>query len=158
MAEIVDSYITELEEGNIILSPGAKEILPLLKEMGLKIGIVTGRTTTGDLKWIELNKLNIADYIESMVTAADAPRKPSPEGVFICAAELGLDPTECVMVGDSQSDISTGKAAGSMTVAIPSGVAREELLAEEEPTAIISSLEELPDVIERLNKMLREAI
>jgi HAD superfamily hydrolase (TIGR01509 family) len=158
MAEIVDAYIKELEGGKVTLSPGAKEIMPLLKEMGLRIGVVTGRTTTGDLKWIELKRLEIADYIESMVTAADAPRKPAPDGVFICAAELGLAPAECVMVGDSQSDVATGKAAGSMTIAIPTGVAREELLSKEEPTAIINNLEELPGIIKRLNETLGEAI
>ena len=147
LMEILEVYIAELERDKIPLKPGVREVLPALKGMGLKIGIVTGRTTSGEQKWVELQRLNIAKFIDSMVTAAEAPRKPSPDGVVKCAEEMGLSPKECVLVGDSQSDIVTGKAAGIMTIAIPTGVAKEELLSKEEPTAIISSLAELPALI-----------
>jgi HAD superfamily hydrolase (TIGR01509 family) len=152
LAEILKSYITELEQDKVFLNPGVGEVLPVLKAMGLKIGIVTGRTTSGEQKWTELHRLNIAHFIDSMVTAAEAPRKPAPDGISKCSKEMGLSPDECVLVGDSQADIITGKAAGSITIAIPTGVAKEELLSEESPTAIISSLAELPSLIERLNQ------
>ena len=147
LLEILKAYISELEKGKVPLKPGVREVLPALKGMGLKIGIVTGRTTSGEQKWAELRQLNIAHFIDSIVTGAEAPRKPSPEGVGKCAKEMGLSSEECVLVGDSQADIITGKAAGIMTIAIPTGVAKEELLSKESPTAIISSLAELPSLI-----------
>lgn len=152
LTEIAKAYRAEVEDEKVSLKPGTREVLPKLKEMGLKIGVVTGRTTSGELKWAELHWLNIARFIDSIVTGADAPRKPSPDGVVKCANEIGLSPEECVLVGDSQADIITGKAAGIMTIAIPTGVAKEELLFQEGPTAIIRSLAELPSLIRNLNQ------
>ncbi len=140
--EIRSAYL-ELEKENVLLKPGVDEVLPLLKGMGIKIGIVTGRTTSGQDKWIELSRLGIDSFIDAMVTGAEAERKPSPEGLLKCARELGLSLEDCVMIGDSQADIITGRAAGVVTLAIASGVAREELLSKEHPTAIINSLTEL---------------
>lgn len=38
----------------MLLIPCAKEVLSSLKKKGLKVGIVTGRTTPGEMKWLEL--------------------------------------------------------------------------------------------------------
>ncbi len=152
MKEMRNAYV-KLEGENVLLKPGAVEVLPLLSKMGLKIGIVTARTTSGERKWAELRRLNIDQFIDVMVTAAEAKRKPSPEGVIKCAKELGLSPEECVLVGDSQADLIAGRAAGTMTIAITSGVAKEELLSKETPLVIINNLAELPSI---LGSLVRE--
>ena len=149
--EILRAYL-EQEEKGITLKPGCKEILSLLQGMGLKIGIATGRTTSGDRKWLELRRLNIDHFIDAMITGAEAQRKPAPDGVIKCIEELGLAAQDCVFVGDSQADIVTGKAAGVITIAIATGVAKQEALSQEGPNAIISSLTELPSKIEEITR------
>lgn len=149
--EIQRAYL-EQEEKGITLKPGCKEVLSLLHGMGLKIGIATGRTTSGDRKWLELRRLNIDHFIDAMVTGAEAQRKPAPDGIIKCSQELGLAAEECVFVGDSQADIVTGKAAGVITIAIATGVAKEEVLSQESPDVIISSLTELPSTIEGITR------
>jgi phosphoglycolate phosphatase len=139
--EIVKAY-QKLEQ-NVSLKPGAAQVLSSLKEMGLKVGIVTGRTTSGEQKWLEPRRLHIDQFIDVIITGADAERKPAPEGIIKCAQELGLSTEECVFVGDAQSDIITGKAAGVMTIAISTGVAQEGTLSQEGPDAIVDSLAEL---------------
>jgi HAD superfamily hydrolase (TIGR01509 family) len=139
--EITKAY-QKLEQ-NVPPKPGAAQVLSSLKEMGLKVGIVTGRTTSGETKWLELRRLNIDQFIDVMITGAEAERKPAPEGIIKCAQELGLSPDDCVFVGDSQADIITGKAAGVMTIAIPTGVAEKAMLSQEGPDAIVDSLAEL---------------
>ncbi|MFC2008406.1 HAD family hydrolase [Chloroflexota bacterium] len=146
LAEIVDAYL-ELQESDVSLRPGGMEVLSQLKETGVKIGIVTGRTTSGETKWLELRRLGIDRFIDCMVTGADAPRKPAPDGIIKCAQQLGLSPAECITVGDSQADIITGKAAGTITVAIAGGVATEEALRQEKPDYIISNLAQLPSLL-----------
>ena len=49
---------------------------------GLKTGIVTGRVTYGDVKWIELRRLGIAQLIAAMVTGAEGQHKPTPDSVI----------------------------------------------------------------------------
>ena len=149
--EMTKAYL-ELEEEGVPLKPGVEDVLPQLEGMGLKMGIVTGRLTSGEMKWLELRRLNIDGFIQAMVTAAEAPRKPAPDGVIKCVEELGLSPEECVLVGDSQVDIISGKGAGMRTIAVCGGVVDVESLASENPDVIISNLSELPS---KINELLR---
>ena len=58
------------------------------------------------------------------------PLKPSPEGAWMVAAELGVPPQACALVGDSASDIETARAAGMMPVGVSWGYRpRAELIA-----------------------------
>lgn len=127
----------------VLLKPGAKQTLQRLKEMGFQIGIVTGRRTTGERKWSELRRLNIHQYIDVMITSAEAQAKPAPDGLKKCIEELGLAPGQCIFVGDSRLDIIAGKNAGVRTVAIDTGVASRELLAEQVPDFILADLNSL---------------
>jgi HAD superfamily hydrolase (TIGR01509 family) len=150
LGEIQKAY-TALEKENVLLKPGVKEILPKLREMGLKIGIVTARMTSGEIKWRELRRLGINHFIDAMVTGAEAERKPATGSLMECIRQLGLFPAECVSVGDSRADIITGKAAGVITIALPTGVATREDLCQENPEAIIDNLTELTRYISELS-------
>jgi phosphoglycolate phosphatase len=55
---------------------------------------------------------------------------------------------DCVIVGDSISDIRAGKAAGTKTIAVLSGIFSFQELAEENPDLIIKDVTELPAFIE----------
>jgi phosphoglycolate phosphatase len=58
------------------------------------------------------------------------PLKPSPEPAWIVAAELGVPPETCALVGDSAVDVDTARAAGMMPVAVTWGYRpRTELIA-----------------------------
>jgi HAD superfamily hydrolase (TIGR01509 family) len=140
--EIRKAYL-ELEPQKVVLKPEVKPTLRLLKEGGAKIGIVTGRTTKGDGKWLELRRLGIDQLVDAMVTAAEAPAKPAPDGLLKCVKALGLLAEDCVYVGDSRLDIRAGKEAGLMTVGIQTGVAGKELLTEESPDYIVNGVSEL---------------
>jgi histidinol-phosphate phosphatase family protein len=50
-------------------------------------------------------------------------RKPSPEMLQRAAAALGQDPAQGVMIGDAESDVSAGRAAGASTYWIGRDVA-----------------------------------
>jgi len=153
--EIRRAYV-ELEPKGVILKPGVKRTLQLLKDRGMKIGIVTGRRSQGERKWLELRRLNIHRFIDAMVTGAEAPAKPSPDGLITCIQELGLSAEECVFVGDSRIDVMAGKRAGVRTIAVHSGVAGRELLAEQEPDCILADLESLSSYIGELQKTEEE--
>jgi len=133
----------ELEPQRVLLKPDVKPTLRSLKKQGCKIGIVTGRMTKGENKWRELNRLNIRHFIDAMVTAAEAPAKPAPDGLIKCVKELGLFTKECVFVGDSRIDVIAGKAAEVRTIAIYAGVANKELLTEQRPDCVLPDLSSL---------------
>jgi phosphoglycolate phosphatase len=59
-----------------------------------------------------------------------APLKPDPESALIVAAELGVPPEACALVGDAATDMDTARAAGMMAVAVTWGYRpRAELIA-----------------------------
>ena len=153
--EIRRAYV-ELEPKGVMLKPGVKRTLQLLKDRGMKIGIVTGRRSQGERKWLELRRLNIHRFIDAMVTGAEAPAKPSPDGLIRCIQKLGLSAEECVFVGDSRIDVMAGKRARVMTIAVHSGVAGRELLAGQEPDCILADLKSLPSYIGELQKTKEE--
>ena len=51
-----------------------------------------------------------------------ACRKPQPGLVLQAAAELGVDPTDCAVVGDIGADVGAALAAGARPVLVPTPV------------------------------------
>jgi len=149
--EIRKAYL-ELEPEKVVLKTGVERTLRSLKEKGVKIGIVTGRMSKGNGKWLELRRLNIHQYIDAMITAAEERAKPAPDGLISCAKALGLLTEECVYVGDSRLDIRAGKKAGLLTVGIQSGVAGKELLVKEGPDFILGEVSELLKCLSKLQE------
>ena len=137
--EIRNAYI-ELEAQKVLLKPEAKRTLQSLKERGFKVGIVTGRMTEGEQKWHDIRRLGIHQYIDAMVTGAEAPPKPAPDGLIECVKQLGLSAEDCVFVGDSRVDVIAGKKAGVRTIAIHTGVADKKVLAAQQPDSILADL------------------
>ena len=52
---------------------------------------------------------------------ADVPRKPDPTAALAMAAVLGVDPSHCAFVGDSNIDMQTAAAAGMRGVGVSWG-------------------------------------
>jgi len=97
----------------------------------------------------ELEGFNIAKYFTYVVTALDTHKpKPSPEALIKCVKALDVKMCDCVIAGDSISDIRAGKAAGSKTVAVLSGLFSRQELAKENPDLIIKDVTALPNFIE----------
>jgi HAD superfamily hydrolase (TIGR01509 family) len=64
------------------------------------------------------------------VVGSDTTRrmKPHPEPLFFAAKAMGVDPSECLMIGDTTVDIRTGVAAGAQTVGVLCGFGTEDEL------------------------------
>ncbi|HEV3495533.1 MAG TPA: HAD family hydrolase [Actinomycetes bacterium] len=56
-------------------------------------------------------------------------RKPAPGLVLAAAEALGVDPTECVVIGDIGSDVEAARAAGARGILVPTPVTRPEEVA-----------------------------
>jgi HAD superfamily hydrolase (TIGR01509 family) len=145
--EAIRSSYRRLEE-RIGLLPSVKEVLWALKAKGLKIGIVTARTTEGERKWSELRRLGIARFIDAFVTGSETKRKPEPDGLLLCLQRLNLKSEECLFVGDSRADIRAGRKAGLKTVAVTTGVAGPDDLLAEEPDLIVDRVSCLLDILD----------
>ena len=114
-----------------------------------KLALITMRSVPKESIIKELERFRIAKYFTYVVTALDTHRpKPSPEALIKCVKALDVQICDCVIVGDSISDVRAGKAAGSKTVAVLSGLFSCQELAEENPDLIIKDATALPNFIE----------
>ncbi len=149
-AEIRNAYLMH-GGAKVELTSGAQELFGLLRERELKIGIVTSRSVTAERQWHELEKLQMAHFIDVVITGAEARRKPAPDTVIECLQKMGLSPEEAIFVGDSQADIIAAKAAGMKVVAVTTGVSDNQALLEESPDFIF---DDLPELIVKLDSVL----
>ena len=124
---------------------GLAETLDAMKRQGLVLGIVSGARP----EVLELLRENgILDRFDSVLLGADvAKRKPDPEGIVKCLAELGLTPDAAVYVGDTPVDVQTSRAAGVRVVGVLTGAADSAVMSAQEPDRLVSSHASLPGVI-----------
>jgi phosphoglycolate phosphatase len=69
----------------------------------------------------------------------DHPHKPDPRAVLPIAAELGVTPDACVLVGDSEVDIDTARDAGLISVAVTWGLRRRAVLEAARPDYLVDT-------------------
>jgi phosphoglycolate phosphatase/AHBA synthesis associated protein len=66
-----------------------------------------------------LMKFDIQDYFEEIITSDDVVRaKPDPEIIFKACERLRVDAKTVVLVGDTESDILAGQAAGCTVIGL----------------------------------------
>jgi len=74
-----------------------------------------------------------------------ATKKPDPEGVRTLLEENAVRPDQAVIVGDSHTDIRTGRNAGLHTIGVTYGLA-PHTLDHEPPDVLVDSPDEVADV------------
>jgi phosphoglycolate phosphatase-like HAD superfamily hydrolase len=84
-----------------------------------------------------------------VIGAGDVPRnKPFPDMIHAVLGEMNLSPEEVIFVGDTLTDIETGKAAGVDVYALPTGFFSKIELSQKKPKRILNNLKELVRVVE----------
>ena len=135
------------EDLNIIA--GADDIVKKIAAKGLKIGLVTSTQKHYlETKMVPLKNTGADKLIEIAITSDDViKRKPAPDPLLACARQLELRPASCAYIGDTTTDMQSGKAAGMRTVGVLTGFDDYDALKKEEPDAIIDSVADLTEVI-----------
>jgi phosphoglycolate phosphatase len=134
-------------EAKTKLIPNVSETLQALSERA-KLALVTMRHCPNQVIQKELDYFGIAKYFTHIVTARDTIKpKPSPEALIRCVEALDVEMCECIIAGDSVNDIKAGKAAGTRTVAVLSGLFQRDELVRECPDLILPDINVLPNFI-----------
>jgi phosphoglycolate phosphatase-like HAD superfamily hydrolase len=129
------------------------EVLKTLHGRGFKTGIITA--ARWDLKPVverlfAKNSMHMEELFDTAVARPDGSLrpKPFPDTLLKACEKLSLAPWECVYVGDTTSDIRTGKAAKMATVGVLTGVGTREEFFREAADAIIENLSGLISIME----------
>jgi HAD superfamily hydrolase (TIGR01509 family) len=128
--------------------PNASTALEILAKKA-KLALITMRRVPKENIISELKHFGMVQYFTYIVTALDTHKpKPSPEALIKCVKAIDVHICDCIIVGDSISDIRAGNAAGAKTVAVLSGLFSREELANERPDLILKDVTALPKFIE----------
>jgi phosphoglycolate phosphatase len=99
---------------------GVSELILQIGQRKLLWGVVTNKSSRfTDPLTQAMPLFATAQAIVSGDTTAHA--KPHPEPLFEAARRLGVEPQQCVYVGDDERDVVAGLAAGMHTVAATYG-------------------------------------
>lgn len=122
--------------------PGVVELLRKLKERDFKLGIVTTKYRKFVLE--TLGFFSLIELFDTIVTGYEVKRhKPYPDVILEATRRLGLNPVNCVLVGDSPMDIEAGRRAGAITIAVLTGPYSKQQVLEVNPNFIVKSLESI---------------
>jgi len=128
------------------LYPDAIMLLSTLKDMNLKLGLVSNASSHTVIIVI-IDRLNIARFFDTVVTSAQLRlRKPKPE-IFNKALEsLRVNPSEVVMVGDTvKGDVGGAKRIGMKAILVKQ--AKSEKERGPDPDAVVKNLADALSVI-----------
>ena len=97
------------------LFEGGDEMLDAIETRGLAWGIVTNKP--GWLTDPLLVEVNLSARARTVVSGDTLPeRKPHPLPLLHAAKTLGVEPRECVFVGDAERDAQAAQSAGMYSV------------------------------------------
>ncbi|MCI8946464.1 MAG: HAD family hydrolase [Lachnospiraceae bacterium] len=125
---------------------GIPELLAELKRRKILTAVLSNKPHPNTCKVIsDLFGEEIFDAVQGQTP--EIARKPSPEGVFLLARTLGVSTGELLYVGDTNTDMQTGKSSGAFTVGVLWGFRDRAELEENHADAIINHPMELLDYV-----------
>jgi 2-phosphoglycolate phosphatase len=117
--EFLQRYETRIAQ-HTQLYPGIAELLADLNQRNISWGVVTNKPFYLAEKL--MTALDLRQQCGVLVGGDSAAQpKPSPLPCLMAAQALGVQPENCVMVGDDERDVAAGKAAGMYTLAVGYG-------------------------------------
>jgi len=129
-----------------IFYPGVQETLKQLNRKQIKVSLLTTKGQEQTDKIIDHFNLRTSfDYV--MGRRDGLAHKPSPESLLYICKKLKVNPSETLMVGDTELDIQCGKNAVSKTCAVLYGYRTINQIEKEKPDFIISGLNELIKIL-----------
>ena len=147
---IAEKYELEAARDTSLL-PGASETLKALKRRGLKIGLFT---LSGDkaASYI-LQRFKLGDFFGVIVPRNKVNYvKPNPEHLEMALKILGVAAEETVVVGDGTVDMESARELKATAVGLPTGTTTIEQLTVHGANYIITSITDLPVLIDKINK------
>jgi HAD superfamily hydrolase (TIGR01662 family) len=119
--------------------PGARAAMDRLRDAGMALavisnqsGVARGLITPDDVERVATRVENLLGPLGAWMVCTHAPedgcrcRKPAPGLILQAAETLGVDPADCVVIGDIGTDVEAAKAAGARAILVPTEATRRE--------------------------------
>ncbi len=126
---------------------GMKELLEYAKGRGIKIAVLTNKAHAQAVKNIET--VYGPGYFDLIIGEREGlKRKPDPAGALYVAETLGVERKECLYLGDTNTDMRTGIAAGMDTVGVTWGFRDRAELEAFKPKYLVDHPSQVTGILE----------
>jgi len=127
---------------------GVPELLAGLKELGISTAVLSNKP---DFAAVNVVKLFFGDLIDIAHGGIDGVAlKPAPDGVFNIFEEAKVSADECLYVGDTGTDMETGKNSGIFSIGVLWGFRKEDELLQNGADMIVSHPLEILDYAKKI--------
>lgn len=107
------AFIKEISPRDLL--PGAKELLEELRAAGYKVALGSASKNAREV----LERLGIESLFDAVSDGFSVERqKPAPDLFLHAAHQLGLSPSDCVVVEDAAAGIEAARAGGFQSIGI----------------------------------------
>ncbi len=139
--ETYRTYYTANEHHHYALYPHVITTLKRLKEHGIKMAIVTSKFKGA--AWPSIKRFGLDSLFDAFVSLNDVTRpKPDKEPVVKALTLLGVG-KDALMIGDNDSDILAGQAAGVKTAGVAWSIKGRAHLEAVSPDYILADMTDL---------------
>ncbi len=118
-SELLETMLNYYEKNiakHTVFFTGMVETLATIEQYGLKWGVVTNKRKrfTDTL----MDALHLTERAACIISGDSTPNpKPHPDPMLAACEQAGVNPRECVYIGDASHDIAAGKSAQMKTIA-----------------------------------------
>jgi phosphoglycolate phosphatase-like HAD superfamily hydrolase len=128
-----------------LLVPGVKQALINLQPL-YKMSVVSARGKRSTRMFID--QFVLSTFFDCIATAQTCEHtKPYPDPILWTAEKMGVQPEECLMIGDTTVDILAAKAAGAQSVGVLCGFGQRQELINSGADLILESTASLPKAL-----------
>jgi histidinol-phosphate phosphatase family protein len=126
----------------VVVMPGAREAVERLRAAGVATAVVSNQSgvARGLIRVEQVEAVNrrveeLLGPLGPWMVCLHGPgdgcrcRKPGPGLIEAAAGALGVEPGECVVIGDIGADVEAARAAGARAVLVPTSVTRAHEVA-----------------------------
>jgi len=146
----------------MVLTSGALQLGAWCAARGIPMGLVTRNTASSVAFFHDKHWSPRRPFSPAVARDHGLEHKPHPAALLHCSSVWGVDPSCCVMIGDSpRDDIVAGRRAGMLTILLAGSTGRlarganasavaAQLDGERVPHATAESLDGVPALLEQL--------
>lgn len=130
------------------LFDGAEDTLQQLAEDGYLLAVATGKSRAGLNR--ELQNTGLERLFHSIRCADETRSKPNPQMLYEIMNELGIEPQQTLMLGDTEYDLNMANNAGTFSIGVSYGVHDTQRLLQCKPLDCLHRIDILPAWLRRI--------
>jgi HAD superfamily hydrolase (TIGR01662 family) len=147
LGELIEAEMTGQEVEAVATArpvPYVHEVVTSARGTGRSIAIVSNNSERAVRTYLDQHGLaDRVDLIAARTSADPALLKPSPHLLEQAITGLGASPAECVIIGDSITDVQAARSAGIHSIGYANRPGKRDSFTAEHASAIIDSLADL---------------